>query len=201
MNFQEMLKKPSVIVGAIVAIVVITGAVVASVSMQESRAQASNDLLFKARKSLETEAKALAVSPAPSATPKTIQSAGGTDASAEFQKLDVDSKFPESLKNFNRVIDSYPSTRAAFEARLALGSLYFNHGDAVHAQQWFQQAADHAPHAADHAFALQSVGYALENQGKLSDAAQTYKKALDYGNNEIKSDLDTAIARCTAGKS
>jgi tetratricopeptide (TPR) repeat protein len=202
---SEKFRSPALIVGVVIVLLGITGAVVANTSIQDSRMASANDMLFQARKSLETEQKALVETATPSAAPspgtsgakapKATADAADT-AGIEFKKVDVAAKFPESLKKFQAVIDSYPSTRAAFEARFAVGSLYFDHGDAVHAQEWFQKASDNAPNSADRAFALQSVGYSLENQGKKTDAIQIYKKALEQNNGELKADLDASIARC-----
>jgi tetratricopeptide (TPR) repeat protein len=225
MDLESLFRKPGLIIAVVVVLLGVTGAFVATTSIQDSHAAAAADMLFQARKALEKEEKALvATLPKPEAAPAakpTGKSSKADSAKAQakadekakekeeekgdekaeetaaFMKVDVAAKFPEAVKAFQAVIDKYPGTRAAFEARLAMGSLYFDHGDAVQAQNLFQLAADNAPKATDKAAALQSVGYALENQGKLTDALEAYKKALSQNDAELKGDLDAAIARCS----
>ncbi|MDR3607683.1 MAG: hypothetical protein P4M08_09915 [Oligoflexia bacterium] len=203
MDLHSLFRKPGFIVGAAAIIMVATGAVVAGISIQESHTSAANDLLFQARKSLETESQALTQELKPSAAAKQEKAdvAAAAASAANYAKIDVAAKFPETLKKFTTITETYPSTRAAFEARLAIGSLFFDHGDSTHALEWFQKAATNAPKSSDRAAALQSEGYAYENLGKPADALQAYKKALDQGDANIQADLQKAIARCEAQKS
>jgi tetratricopeptide (TPR) repeat protein len=191
-------------------IVIITGAVVAYINIQDTHSAAANNLLYEARKSLEDEEKTFAAASAPAipaattppATPnakapaKPAAPAAANPEAVAFKKIDVSSKFPESLKKYKAVIDQFPGAQAAFESRMALGTLYFNHGDPAAAMSWFQQASDQAPRTTDRAAALQSVGYSLENQGKATEALQVYQKALDQGDTTIRGDLLLGMGRC-----
>lgn len=113
-----------------------------------------------------------------------------------FSKMDVDAKFGDAIKKFQDVIAKFDGTRAAHEARMTLGTLYFNHGEPAKAAPLFEAAAKSAPNAFDKSMAYQSWGYALENDGKPADALSAYEKALNYSEGSIKGDCWLGIARC-----
>jgi TolA-binding protein len=92
-------------------------------------------------------------------------------------------------------VDQYSGTRAAFEALLAMGALYSNHGEPAKAVSWLQKATESAPSSADRAEAYFSLGYALEGSGKYSEAVQAYQNAMSAGEPVAKADLLLAIAR------
>lgn len=169
--------------------------------------------LFVAEKASDTELKSLAGVKTPAAeTPAETDPAkkeaadkakrAEDEASSKkmeelaFSKLNVDEKFPDAVRKFRDVIAKYAPTRAAHEARMSLGTLYFNHGEAAKAAPLFQDASASAPGAFEKSLALQSWGYALENDGKPADAVSAYEKALGYGEGSIKGDILLSIARC-----
>jgi tetratricopeptide (TPR) repeat protein len=115
-----------------------------------------------------------------------------------FAKLDVDAKFPETIKKYKGVIDQYGGTRAGFEARMALGSLYYNHGEAGKAIAPLQAATESAPGSFEKSLAFSALGYANENAGKPQEAVAAYEKALGAAGAQaeaVKGDLLLAIAR------
>jgi tetratricopeptide (TPR) repeat protein len=113
-----------------------------------------------------------------------------------FAPLDVDAKFPETVKRYRAIIEQYDGTRAAHEARLALGSLYFDHGEAAKATPLFQSSVSSAPGNAEKAMAHQALGYSLENEGKLQEAVAAYEKSAGYADGSLKGDVLLAAARC-----
>lgn len=183
----------------------------------QAKSDAGRDALFLAVKAYDTEIKSLAGVKPPVVEAETAAKEG-KDAKAKeaadkakhaedeaaskrmddlaFSKLDVDAKFPDAVKKYRAVITDYTGTRAAHEARMALGTLYFNHGEAAKAAPIFQSAVDGAPGSFEKGLALQSWGYALENDGKFAEAITAYEKALNYGEGGIKGDSWLAIARC-----
>jgi TolA-binding protein len=112
-----------------------------------------------------------------------------------YSKLNVDVKFPDTVRKFRDVIAKYSGTRAAHEARMSLGTLYFNHGEAGKAAPLFQDASASASGSFEKSLAFQSWGYALENGGKPADAISAYEKALGYSEGSIKGDVLLSIAR------
>jgi tetratricopeptide (TPR) repeat protein len=112
-----------------------------------------------------------------------------------FSKLDVDAKFPEAVKKYRAVIADFDGTRAAQEARMGLGTLYFNHGEPAKAATLFQAAVSSASGNAEKAMAYQSWGYALENDGKASEALTAFDKAGGYAEGAVKGDALLSVAR------
>jgi TolA-binding protein len=108
----------------------------------------------------------------------------------------VDAKFPEAVKKYKDVIAQFDGTRAAHEARLALGTLYYNHGAPAEAVPLFQAAAGSATGSFEKSVALESWGYALENDGKYAEAITAFEKAANYAEGSVKGDSLLAIARC-----
>ena len=103
---------------------------------------------------------------------------------------------PETIKKLLDLDRDFRRSRAAFDARLKLGDLYYNHGDSVKALIWFQKAAETSPRAFEKVFALSSVGYAQENQGKYPEAITAFQTALDMGEPAMRADLLLSLARC-----
>src|SRR5262249_21213986 len=113
----------------------------------------------------------------------------------EFKKLDVDAQLTDGASKLKHVASEYVGTRAGYEAAVQLGNLYFDHGDAAKAVEWYGKAVDTAPGQFEKALALSSLGYSQENAGKAADAAQTYERALNMGEGSIKGDVLLGMAR------
>jgi TolA-binding protein len=166
-----------------------------------------SEALFKARATLAAEMKVIANSLKPPAKPEV--KGAKKDAKAEkpeaapnvdFVKFEVDEKLKGGVAALERVSEEYASTLAGFDARMQLGSLYYDHatGPAAYekAATWFAKAADGAPSSEQAASALYSLGYAQESLGKCGDAVKTFDRALNSGATYVLADLLRAQARC-----
>ncbi|MBY0472650.1 hypothetical protein K2X30_15905 [bacterium] len=87
------------------------------------------------------------------------------------------------------VVQKFPSSRAAFEARLALGDYYFNHNEAEKSLEWYQGAADTAHNGFEKALSLYSLGYSFEKVDKHADAATAFEKGVGMGIAGLKGEL------------
>jgi tetratricopeptide (TPR) repeat protein len=171
----------------------------------EAQAESARNLLYSAQKTLEIELKTIADQIKPKTESKktdvskvTPVSPLDTQASLEtvaHQPLNVDSQLPETVKKLKEVDEKFGKTRAAFDARLKLGNLYFEHGEVTKSIPWFEKAADTAPGNLEKAMALSAIAYAYENSGKPNDAIQAYQKAINLGEGSLKGDLLMGIAR------
>ncbi len=165
------------------------------------RAQAS-EALFKARSTLETEMKAFATSiapPAKKADPKK-PAAPVPPPSTDFVKFDVDTKLAGSIAALEGVAKTYPNTLAGFDAKMELGSIYFEHGEGTAAYEkalrWFESAASSAPGDEYSSTALYSQGYAQEALGQCAEAVKTFDRAVNAGAGPLLGELLRAKARC-----
>ena len=141
----------------------------------DAKAQLGKNAFFQAEKTFEKEFK--------------------TQESLTFKKMDVDRKLTESIEKIKRIDSEFSKTRAAFEARLKLGSLYFDHGEFDKAIAWYKKALDSAPNTFEKSIVLSSLGYAYENSGKPAEALQAFQKALPLGERSLKGDLLLGVAR------
>lgn len=174
------------------------------------RAQAS-EALFKARSTLETEMKAFATSlapPAKKADPKADPKKAAAPVappSTDFVKFDVDTKLGGAIAALEGVAKTYPNTLAGFDAKMELGSIYFEHGEGAGAYEkalrWFESAASSAPGDEYSSTALYSQGYAQEALGQCAEAVKTFDRAVNAGAGPLLGELLRAKARCqeTAG--
>lgn len=159
----------------------------------ESHAAAGQNSLFWADKAYEKELKALEPS---DKSKKESGSVAKAVVSPSIEKsVDVEQKFPETLKKLLQTEKDFSRTRAGFEARLKLGDLYYHYNQYNKALPWYQKAVDSAPANFEKAVALASLGYTYENLGNSSEAIQTYQKALNLGEGSLKGDLLLGVAR------
>jgi len=160
---------------------------------RDAKFAAARNSLYLAGQSLQTELKALDSS---KNKPKTDAASESDDEITEFKKLDVDAQFPTAVSKLKAVQTEYDGTRSAYEARLKLGSLYFNHGDFSNAVPWYEKAVSSAPSSQEKAMALSALGYAQEGQGKTKEALDVFQKAYSLGEGILQGDLLLGIARC-----
>lgn len=171
------------------------------------RAQAS-EALFKARQSLSVEMKALAETLKP-AEKKAEPVAKGAKAPAkpevklppmDFVKFDVDAKLKTGIADLEKVAEEFPGTQAGFDAKMQLGSLYFDHGSTPETYEksakWFDRAATTAPSSDQSVFALYSLGYSQEALGRCAEAVKTFDRAVNTGAGPLQGELLRAKARC-----
>lgn len=180
-------------------------------SHRNNRAALARDALFTAQQSVQKELKTIAEAKQASEPAKasakdaaknnkdkkdpTKAPAAATAESVAHLKLDVDAKLGESVKKLKAVANDFGGTRPAYDAQLALGDLYSNHGEPAKAVSWYKAAVDSAPSSFDKAMTLQALGVAHENAGQLAEARAAYDKALNLGDMGFKGDLLLAIAR------
>jgi TolA-binding protein len=168
------------------------------------RAAHGREALFKANQALETSLKAmLPAAPVVKKGDDKAQAAADAEAAKnlealQYKKLDVDAQLGPVVKQYEAVIAQYPGSRAAYDARLALGDLYYQHGQAEKSLPWFQGAADAAPNGFEKTLALTALGYSYESAGKPGDAMTAYEKAISQGEAGLKGDLLLALARAQA---
>jgi tetratricopeptide (TPR) repeat protein len=174
-------------IGFAVAGLAVVGAWSAWSSYRDSQAKKAGELLYSARLAEEKEIQAqLPKAATPEKGKKTEAETASTSAALESEKLDLASRFPETLKAYQAVISQYPSTQASVEARLSLGRRYLNHGQAAQAVPLFEEAAKKAS-GADRASAWNAAGYAYEASAQSPQAIQAFEKAA----NEAPKGIDT----------
>lgn len=167
---------------------------------RDSEAKLARNAFYQAQKQLETELKALVPPSAPKEAAKTGEKAAPSVTpgveSLTYQKMDVDSKLPETVKKLQAVAQKYGSTRSGFDAAMALADLYFNHGEFAKAETGYNRALSLAPNSFEKAITLSALGYVQENLAKPEAALQFFQKAIQMGESGLKGDLLLAIARC-----
>ena len=164
---------------------------------RDAQAKIGRNALFSAHRTLESELKAL-VPPAPPAANKGEKAPPPPGLeSVYFQKLDVDSKFPETVKKLKGIVEQFGSSRAGFDAAVTLADLYFNHGENAKSETWYSKALVLGPpNTFEKAVVLSSLGYVQENSGKLDNAISFFDQAFKLGEASLKGDLLMALARC-----
>jgi tetratricopeptide (TPR) repeat protein len=188
-----------ILLGATLLILVV---VTLMMGKREKSSAEARDALFRAQKKYDLEMKALAP-PAPKVDAKATSKKDEAKPlpppavdDTEFKPFDVNAKMPETVKAFRQVIDQYPGSRSGYDARMALGHLYLQHGQAALAEEWLSQAAATSPRGVERELSLMALGYAREEQGKLKEALDSFNQALATGQDASKGDLLMAIARC-----
>jgi TolA-binding protein len=106
---------------------------------------------------------------------------------------------PETVKAYRSVIERFPDTRAGYDARMTLGHIYLQHGQAAQAEDWLNQAASSSPRGVERGLALLALGYSREGQGKLKEALDSFNQALATGEEAVKADALMAAARSYEG--
>ena len=202
-NGLDLLAKRSKLLMALAGLVLILVAVFAFIASQnEQKSDAGRSALYLAEKSLDTQLETIAKASAPAASVTTAKDAKDKKATPpvtaetiQFQKFDVDTQLADSISKLKSVATEYSTTRPGFDAMLILGKTYLNHGNAAAAAEWFRKSAAHAPTALDRALALESVGYAHENEGKYKEALDAFDESLNVGEAALKGDLLLSKAR------
>lgn len=165
-------------------------------SHRESKTAQARNALFLAEKSLEKELKALATlyAPKPTASLSPAQAAPRVE-SVLYKKVDVSTHFPETVKKLKEIIESYSGTRAAYEAQLTLGALYYDHGNPTEALNWFVRALSNAPSTLERATTQLAVGHAQEDLANYPVALQDYEAAIKTDHPAVKGDALLSMAR------
>lgn len=173
---------------------------------REKVAAEARSELFLAQKKYETEFKAL-LPPAPAKTDpkadkdkKDPKAAQAPEDTTDFQAFDVNAKMPETVKAYRQVIVSYPDSRAAYDARMALGHLYLQHGQPQAAEDVLLQATSTSPRGVERALSFLALGYAREGEGKFKEAIDAFSTSLNVGEDATKGDALMGIARSYEGQ-
>ncbi len=163
----------------------------------------ASEALFKARKTLETELTAYSATlakPLPKKADAKKAEPAPAAPSLDFLRFDVGSHLPGAVVALSDVAQTYPNTLAGFDAKMELGSIYFDHGGGVDAyekaRQWFESAANQAPSKEHSVAALYNLGYAEEALGHCADAIKTFERGINSGAGPLLGELLRGKARC-----
>ncbi|MBC7690163.1 MAG: tetratricopeptide repeat protein [Methylotenera sp.] len=205
------IKKFSKPILGVAAVLLALGIAVTVFSGQKAeRTKKAENALFEARQKLDKNLTAIAAAqPAPAATGTSESSAAKSKTppappasmkpaqaeSVAYLKLDVDTQLIEGAGELRNVAQQYGGTRAAHEANLMLGDLYYNHGDAAKSITWYQAAVDTATDGSDRALSLYDLAYAYENSGKFPEAVKTYEKGMNQGEPALQGEIMLGLAR------
>jgi tetratricopeptide (TPR) repeat protein len=200
--FIEMAKhsRAMLIALGVVFIIGVVGALF--LQQRETNGIKASGALFVARQSLEKQLLNIAETSAPDknqdkdkSKDKGKEEKPSIDSIAH-KKLDVDAVLADSVAKIKSVAKDYSGTRAAFDAQIMLGDLYFNHGQPEKSVAWYKEAVNQATGSFDKMLSLYSLGYAYENTAKYQDAVQAYDRAINLGDFGLKGDLLLGIGRC-----
>lgn len=187
-----------IVLGGILAVMLVA---VMIMSQKERVSSEARGQLFLAQKQYDTELKALmppAPKPPDTKDPKAKPPAPPVD-DTEFKPFDVAAKMPGSVKAYQAVITQFPGTRAAYDAQMALGHLYLQHGQAAPAEELFGKATQASPRGVERALSFLALGYAQEATGKLKESIDAFTTALNTGEDVAKGDSLMGIARAYEG--
>ncbi len=175
-------------IGVALGVLILAGAGLTALKAQrDAKLEKGRTALYQARKKFAEEMKNLE-GPAPAA--------GAPAAKApDFETFDVATKLPGSLSAFESVAKEFEGTLPGFEAIMAVGGLYFDHGNPQKALEAFEKAEKTAPTARDKGFAALNVAYALENTQQHEVAIQAYQRALQGNDAAYASDASFGLAR------
>lgn len=197
-------------------LVIVTGVILLAAALAASlylakrntfRSQGA-EALFKARTKVSAELTAIADAMKPAAAPakidpktkKPIAAPAPAAPAIDFVKFDVDAKLKEGVPALTKVAEDFAGTLAGFDAKMQLGSLYYDHAENPAAYEkalhWFESAASAAPGADQSAAALYNVGYAQEALGRCADAVKTFDRAVNAGSGPFLGEILTGKARC-----
>jgi TolA-binding protein len=196
--FDSLGHHSRVLVIGLVGILLILVASALVMNKKEKVASEARGELFLAQKKYETEFKAL-LPPAPAKSDEDKKAASKGEDSTEFQAFDVNAKMPETVKAYRQVIELYPDTRAAYDARMALGHLYLQHGQPQAAEDILLQATSSSPRGVERALSFLALGYAREGEGKFKEAIDAFTTSLNVGEDSTKGDALMGIARSYEG--
>jgi len=205
-NFFSTLAKNTRSLVIVLVVLAIVGTVIGFIlNKKENQSEEARNALFIAQQSVNAQLKAIGDKEQMNTVAKEVKAekAGAKVPPAKnidfdaltYQKLDVDSNFGEAISKLTAVSEKYNGTRPAFEARLYLGNLYYNHGESSKSLNWYVKASESANGSMEKAFAYSALGYAQENAGKNQDALDSFDKALNQGEGMIKGDVLLAVAR------
>lgn len=193
-----------VIVGGVILFAAALAASLYLTKRNSYRSQASESL-FKARAKLTAEMKVMsdALKPAEAAPSKDLKAKKAPPVAApalDFARFDVSMKLKDGVSALEKVAEEFPSTLAGFDAKMELGSLYYDHAENTtsyeQSRHWFESAATSAPSSEQSISALYNLGFAQEALGKCADSVKSYDRALNSGSGPFLGEILRGKARC-----
>lgn len=159
--------KPVLIILGIVLVII--GLTSFLLNQKESRQGAAQTALYLAMKSVAQETKA-------------------TTTGA------VAVRFKTSIDQLSKVSHDFSGARAAYEAELKLGDLYFDNGEAASSIKWYESATRSAPRGFERMLAFYALAYAYEATQKYPEALKSLEKAQNQGEG-LKAEILLSMAR------
>ncbi len=198
--FEGLAKSRALQVVLLLGIIGVAIAIGSWASHRTERAQAGLGLLYEARLERDKELAALAATmpkpAAPAAKPGANAPADATRLEeARHLKTDAATAFPKTIAAYEQVVEKNPRTFAAAQALLGIGDLYFNHGNAERASEFYRRARDQAPSRLYESLAGYSLMSSQIELSKWDEALDSGEKALRAGENSLKGELLLSIAR------
>jgi tetratricopeptide (TPR) repeat protein len=113
----------------------------------------------------------------------------------QYEKFDVQARYGAGVGALKAVAEKYVSLRPGFEARIALGGLYFDHGDLGQALVHYESASKNAPSRLDQGVALNLLAAVYESQGKTAEALAIFEKGVATGEPAVQGEALLGVAR------
>jgi tetratricopeptide (TPR) repeat protein len=210
--FEKAAQNPRQLLGALGAVILVIFSISAYSHFSEQKAAQGQEALYLAQETLskeeekvirqvaeETGQEATLSSDAP--VPGQEEGSLGDMADAQLNlsllesAVDVEKKYPRSLEALRSVTQDYRGTKAAHEANLLIGNLYFRHGQTEKSIEWFESAFKSARQPLAKAVSAYSWGYALEALEQHQEAVRKFEQVLGFGLTPAKPDALLAKAR------
>lgn len=106
----------------------------------------------------------------------------------------VATRFKDSLEQLTRVSKDFSGTRAAYEAELKLGDIYYDHDEPQSSIAWYESATKSAPRAFERMLAFYALAYAYEATQKYPEALKALEKAQNQGEG-LRAEILLSMAR------
>jgi len=166
-------------------------------SQRDAKIEKGRTALYSARKTYAEEMKGLEATLAPqSASQDSKAKKPATPPEAiDFQAFDVDAKLAQAVTALETVAKDFEGTLPGFEAMMALGGIYFDHGNSEKSRGWFEKAEKNAPGSRDRGFAALNVAYTFENTAQPELAIQWFQRSLQTNDEAYAADASFGIAR------
>jgi TolA-binding protein len=114
------------------------------------------------------------------------------------QILAAEKKSPaDAALLFAPLLEKYPKSHGAYEARLKIGDLWMDNGQPVEAIKYYDQAAQSANDSFSQLMAFYNLGSAQEASDQCPAAITSFQKAKDIkGSDFLHAELLLALGRC-----
>jgi len=177
---MNLLNKNNIII-AVSALVVLGAGTYFYQQSCEQKEQASKSALFQVEKTLQTE----------SATLTEAEKTPGA-------KIDVDAKFPKTIAELNKLVSGSDTPQVKFEAGMKLGAMYLGYANDASfskAIEAFKKVTEFGKTSFQKASAFYLLGSTQEKANLVKEAADSFQKALDQGNEGMKNEVLLSLVR------